>query len=659
MTGRSFIQIIILLFVVLHCTRSINAQQSYLDSLWNVWEDSATNDSIRLVAIHDYIWKGYLFTMPDSAFNFADLEFAFAERSGQDWGMADALLNQGISHDIRGNYDDALDLYKRALEISIESNVKITEMEAYLNIGIVQMNRGKLIDALNTFNKGLDIAVEQKDSIRIGKYSGNIGGVYVRAGKNQNAVEYFKRNMAIAEKAGNHMTVNGMRFNLGNIFLDTGKLDSALVYFQQCLDDERSFQHKEFVTMIYNGLGRLYNERNEFSKALEYIHLSIETSEELGSDKNVLDPLIVGGMIYLDLGDHKRALSMCNRSYAISQKIEALIQQKKSCECLSKSYKALGNYKEAFKLMEEIKVLEEKIDPMKIAQELQNIEFDKELLADSLRQEEEKLRLELAHQKEVSEKDKLRNYLLGGGLFLLIGFGGLISRNRFVTKSKKAIQKEKERSDELLLNILPEEVADELKDRGEVEAQFIDNVTVLFTDFVGFTSLSEKLSPKDLVDELNECFSEFDHITAKHGIEKIKTIGDSYMAAGGIPVASEDHAKKVLMAALEMADFIEENKRKKIDQNLPYFETRIGVHSGAVVAGIVGVKKFQYDIWGDTVNTASRMESSGKVGKVNISRETYLLIKDHEEFEFEERGNVEVKGKGSMEMYFVTKSLNR
>lgn len=225
-----------------------------------------------------------------------------------------------------------------------------------------------------------------------------------------------------------------------------------------------------------------------------------------------------------------------------------------------------------------------------------------------------------------------------------------------IRQQKQEVETEKQKSDDLLLNILPREVAEELKAKGSTDAKLIDEVTVLFTDFKDFTKLSENHSPKDLVAEINVCFSAFDLIMEKYGIEKIKTIGDAYMAAGGLPVPNQTHATDVVKAALEVQQYMQERKQSRQAAGELVFEVRIGIHTGPVVAGIVGLKKYAYDIWGDTVNTASRMESSGEPGKVNISGSTREWVKD--QFKCTHRGRVDAKGKGAIDMYFVEGWIN-
>lgn len=221
-------------------------------------------------------------------------------------------------------------------------------------------------------------------------------------------------------------------------------------------------------------------------------------------------------------------------------------------------------------------------------------------------------------------------------------------RTALIAKQKKQLEKEKLRSDELLLNILPEEVAEELKASGSAKAKHFDPVTVLFSDFVGFTKASERMNAQDLIDELHACFQAFDAITSKYNIEKIKTIGDAYLAVCGLPVSDPDHALNVVRAATEMIAFISD-RRKVHGENS--FQIRIGVHSGSVVAGIVGIRKFAYDIWGDTVNTAARMEQNSEPGKINISQSTFELVND--QYECFYRGEIAAKNKGSLKMYFV------
>ena len=207
------------------------------------------------------------------------------------------------------------------------------------------------------------------------------------------------------------------------------------------------------------------------------------------------------------------------------------------------------------------------------------------------------------------------------------------------------------RTEELLLNILPREMAEELKESGTTTAKTFESVTVLFTDFENFTLISEKMNAQDLVNEIHYCYSAFDTIITKHGLEKIKTIGDSYMCAAGLPVKKSTHAVDAVAAALEICAFIQQEKQKRLVSGLPFFEIRIGLNSGPVVAGIVGLKKFAYDIWGDTVNLASRLESSGQTGKVNISGSTFALVKD--QYNCVYRGKIQAKSVGELDMYFV------
>lgn len=214
---------------------------------------------------------------------------------------------------------------------------------------------------------------------------------------------------------------------------------------------------------------------------------------------------------------------------------------------------------------------------------------------------------------------------------------------QMVNERTAQLSAEKQKSDNLLLNILPENIATELKQKGSSEAKLFNHVSVLFTDFVNFTGISEQMTPTELVQEIHKNFTAFDAIMEKHGIEKIKTIGDAYLAVCGLPNETIDHAQRVLKAALEIIAFMETSNGK--------FQIRIGIHSGPVVAGIVGVKKYAYDIWGDTVNTAARMESNSEAGKINISATTYELIKG--EFDCEYRGKINAKNKGEVDMWFV------
>ena len=219
--------------------------------------------------------------------------------------------------------------------------------------------------------------------------------------------------------------------------------------------------------------------------------------------------------------------------------------------------------------------------------------------------------------------------------------GILKNRERELQQAKQLIEIQRQKSEELLLNILPKAVADELKLNGATQPLHYDSVTVIFTDFKGFTKISEQMSAEELVGELDIFFTSFDELADKYKLEKLKTIGDAYMCAGGLPTVNNTHPVDACLFALQVQFVMKETKRIKSEKGLPFWELRLGIHTGPVVAGVIGKKKFAYDVWGDAVNTAARMESSGEPGRINISGRTYDLVKDF--FEFDYRGKIGAK----------------
>lgn len=269
--------------------------------------------------------------------------------------------------------------------------------------------------------------------------------------------------------------------------------------------------------------------------------------------------------------------------------------------------------------------------------------------------------LELKNQKsamELAEAGNRRNVLLLvvgmiviALLFVIIEYFRKRRSNAVLKSKNEEIVQEKEKSENLLLNILPDTVAEELKHSGKTSSARYENATVMFTDFKGFTTFAGNNTPEDVVSMLDYYFRAFDHIISKYPIEKIKTIGDAYLCVSGVPEENEDHALHIIQAAVEFQEFMKENAAKRFGSGAELLQMRIGVHTGPVVAGVVGSKKFAYDIWGDTVNVAARMEQAGESGKINVSETVVEASKGH--FNFVYRGELEAKNKGMLKMYFV------
>jgi len=646
----------VLLILVLLASKPSSAQQPILDSLYTLWQDPAQNDSVRTDAFRDYIVKGFLYSNPDTAAILADKLIAFGKKQAYPKAQASGLRTSGISYWVKGDYPKAMDYYTRSLKIYEQLGDQHGIASSLLSIGNIYNSQGDYPNALSYYTQSLKIHEQLGDQPGKGKLISNIGIIYYFQGDYPKALSYYTRSLEIREQLSDQHGISISLNNIGEIYHLQGDYPKALDCFTRSLKIREQLSYQQGISTSLNNIGLIYKDQGVYPKALDYYTRSLKIKEQLGDQHGIASSLMSIGNIYNLRGNYPKAQSYCQKGYNMALSIGVLEEQKNACQCLYDSYKAMGKGNEALEYLEKMNAVSDSLHSKETAKQLQQMEFAKVMLQDSIAKAEEGRLIDEAHKEEVRQKNQTRNYLAAAGFLFLLLSGGLYSRWRYVRNSRAVLQVEKDRSENLLLNILPADIAEELKQKGKAEPRNFDLVSILFTDFKGFTEQSSKLSATVLVGEINVCFEAFDATMAKHGIEKIKTIGDAYMAAGGLPVPTNDSIKNTVLAALEMQTFITNRKAEMDAQNKPAFEMRVGIHTGPVVAGIVGVKKFQYDIWGDTVNTAARIESAGEAGKVNISQTTFELLKTDSDFSFISRGKIQAKGKGEIEMYFVSKS---
>ncbi|MBK9760734.1 MAG: adenylate/guanylate cyclase domain-containing protein [Flavobacteriales bacterium] len=512
-----------------------------------------------------------------------------------------------------GKLDSALSSVQRALRLFRSGCDSAVLFSAYANLTNIYLSLGdpQLVDSVTAQALRLWNPLWKRKNLRNALLT-NSSISRASQGDRSGALVGFKTILRLSREEGNVQDEYDALANLGTLMGMFGELDSADTYFRISLNRAIVQGHRDRQMIGYFNLAN-----NAFGRM-----------------------------------DVDRAIALFDSANVIANEIGDLAQRVSIELELSKAYDGLGDERSALEHLQNHRVLNDSLmntEKVKAVTEMQE-KYESEKKVRMI--QELKLDQLASRLKQVQLKRTRNIYLFAGigGLFLA---GGLWNRLRYTRRSRAAIQKEKDVSEGLLLNILPEEVAAELKEKGYADAKEFGTATILFSDFKGFTELSEKLTADELIKELNHCFKAFDFIMGKYHVEKIKTIGDAYMAAGGLPDTTKGSPADVVMAALDMQAFMHGYGAERKAEGRPYFTMRVGLHTGGVIAGIVGVKKFAYDIWGDTVNTASRMESSGEVGRVNISQFTYDLVKEDARFNFTPRGKVAAKGKGDMEMWFV------
>ena len=435
--------------------------------------------------------------------------------------------------------------------------------------------------------------------------------------------------------------------SLGQIYFDLNKLDSALAFYQEAMvfSMHTGIQNQRPNIMV--GIGNIYYKKENKALAKQYYLDALHISRERNYRGSTAQAYCRLASLFRDEGASDSSLYYATKCRELFENLNSLVGKETVYTILASVYNLRNNSDSAFKYQGLAMAAKDSLNETENLKKYMNISF------------EEQLRVQELEKDKIQFRNKIRTNVMLAGIGVLLLLSILFYRNiRHKQKAKAKIEKayneverQKEKSDELLLNILPYEVAEELKEKGYTTAKAFDEVTVLFSDIKGFTNVAEKMTAQQLVKEIDTYFSAFDNIILKYGLEKIKTIGDAYIAAGGLPEKNSATAQNVIEAAIAMQQAVEKLKQERIALNKPHFELRIGIHTGPVVAGVVGIKKFQYDIWGDTVNLAARMEQSGVPGKINISQHTYESVKD--QFNCVHRGKIEAKNKGEIDMYFV------
>jgi len=584
----------------------------------------------------------------------------------QNQNLADSLINVYES----GLFEDELDILKQISEeetdpnrslkysdllikkASIDSSFKYL-VGAYLQKANCLSRIGETSNALKAYFKGLDYAIRINDDSSVASLMIAIAGNYASMEDSKNAVLYYEKGIQSLRKINDSIKIASSLLNLGDLYIGNGLLDSALIYTSESLLIFNNLNYRLGIAYGLGNSGMIYAGQGKDKLAEENIQEAIEILVELKDYYPVSVYLTYMSDIYLRKNDYNKALNYAQRSLDLAQKYALKEQISDANLKLFELHQQKGDFEESINYLQNYYSYRDSVLNIKAVEEMARLRTEFEIEQNQkeadLKIAQKQIEVDLLDQQKKNQQ--LISLSSGIGLVLIIVVAiGLYRRNNFVNKAKLLVENEKERSDLLLRNILPDQTAKELKDKGKVQAKRFDSVSVMFTDFKGFTAYSDKLSPEELVDSIDYYYSKFDDIIEKYGLEKIKTVGDAYMCAGGLPFPTNDHPIKMIGAAIEIAEFV--NESKKVDPDaMTRFDIRIGINTGPVVAGVVGKKKFAYDIWGDTVNIASRMESNSEPGKVNISDNTYQLIKG--QYKCTYRGEIDAKNKGMMKMYFV------
>ena len=590
----------------------------------------------------------YLDSDLQEAIRFGYKALDLAEEIDFQKGRAYAYKAIGIGNYYQANYPEAVIQFQNSLAVFDSLSFKVGIANILSNLGATYFNAGDDTKAIDFYLRSLRISEEVNDRLRIGTALNNIGGVYNNKDATlDKSLEYILKALVIFREIDYRDGIATVSMNVGEIYHKKKLYDSAVHYFEASL---AIFDESLEATFPLTFLGEIYGERKDYYRAYAYHNKAIKIAESVDAKLELIQSIVGLAKTQKNNNKIKQSIASYQRAQKLAEEVTARQELKEIYEGLSDLYAHNREFEKAYGYDTLLSAVKDSLYNSDNDTKIQQLQFNFDI--EKKEDEIDLLTKDQALKSATIQRQRVVNYAAGiTGFLLVLVLIGFYNRHRYTQKTNKIIKDERDRSKELLLNILPAETAHELETNGHAQTRFYDSVTVLFADFKGFSSISRTLKPQELVAELNDYFIAFDEIVEKFNLEKIKTIGDAYMCAGGIPTINDTHPFNAIEAGLAMQDFMTSRNAARKANGQDAWDLRIGIHIGPIVAGVVGKKKYAYDIWGDTVNIASRMESSSEGGRVNISSSLYDIVKDRYQFHY--RGKIFAKNIGEIDMYFV------
>ena len=581
--------------------------------------------------------------MAKDALPYAEESLTLAEQTQNKELQTKTLVNIGNVYRSLSDYVRALEYYSRALSLNEELGNKRGVASILGNIGNVYYYLSDYPRALDYYGKALVLAEELGNKAAMATHFGNIGTVQQNLSDYTRALEYMSKALSLNEELGNKQGVAIHLGNIGNVHLNLLDYPRALEYIGKALALDEELGNKTGVAIDLGNIANVYYYLSDYSRALEYMGRALSLNEELDNKRGVASILGNIGNVHQKLSDYARALEQMGKALALDEELDNKAGMATWLGNIGATYA-----KQDFDGYDPDKAEEYLLRAIDLSTGIGYkavlIEFHK-TLSDLYEQEQrlgdafEHFKKHIAIKEEVNVEEVKKQEAIR-------------EQRKAIELAKAAADAKHQATEQLLHNVLPPTIAARMLDGTQLIAEKIPSVSVLFADIVNFTKLSQSITPEELVEGLDRIFSEFDALVEKHGLEKIKTIGDAYMVVAGAPEVRADHAETMANFALEMVEKMKEFRSISTGEEV---QIRIGIHSGEVVAGVIGKKKFAYDLWGDAVNTASRMESHGEAGKIHCSAAFMRAVETVQvpSLRFIPRGEMDIKGKGKMKTYFL------